>query len=103
CAAVLLAGCAAKEPPKLLAVGDSPWYPLRVGCTWIYKGPGHEMKRQVMKHEAVGQQTCAVIETFLDGKPRFKEHVYATDDGVYLKSVEGGLLSVALPLLKLPP
>jgi hypothetical protein len=106
---LLGAGCSREET---VAVRDSPYYPLKVGCRWVYKGTGPVQKgakdpprlvRKVIAHEKVGGYPCAVIANLRGNDTPRKEHVYATAEGVYLVAIEGRRLSSPLRILKLPP
>jgi hypothetical protein len=99
-----LSGCGREEPPpERIHVPDSPYYPLKVGNAWHYKGKDGQMTQRVVRHEKVGARACALIETSRDKQVIMREHVHVTDDGLYRLSVEGRKLSRPLRILKLPP
>jgi hypothetical protein len=101
--ALLLLGCAGARRPEPVEVRDSPWYPLRVGMHWVYRGAGLPLARRVVRHERVGEFDCALIESRRGNKPFLLEHVCTRPDGVYLVAVDGNRITPPLRFLKLPP
>ncbi len=108
-ALVLGAGCSRDE---VMVVRDSPYYPLKVGCRWVYKDTGPARKgvakppdlvRTVVNHEKIGDYPCALIINERGKEAPHTEHVSATAEGVYLVAIEGRRLSSPLRILKLPP
>ena len=84
-------------------VGESPYYPLKVGSTWVYTGPGNsKITNKVVAHEKVGDTMCAKVETQLGGVVQTFEHIGITDDGIYRYSYNGTQYDKPLLLLKLP-
>src|SRR5215470_3394142 len=73
-----LAPAAAQEPPK-----DSPFYPLKLGSVWHYKGGEQTVDIRIAGYEPIGGLTCAVQEWLLEGTVVSIEHVAVTADGVY--------------------
>jgi len=85
-------------------VGDSPYYPLKVGNAWTYNGPGNtKLVNKVVGHEKIGDVMCAKIETQVDGKAVAFEHIGVTADGVYRYSLNGMKADKPILILKLPP
>lgn len=94
-------GCG-RESPSVLKLGESPYYPLRLGTRWVYKGPDHQLLRRVVKHEVVLQTPCALVQTERDGQVTDSEHIFATDTGIFRLSDKGQELSEPMPVLLLP-
>jgi hypothetical protein len=84
-------------------VGSSEFYPLQVGATWHYRGPGHTRTIRVAKHELVEGTPCALVETLRDREVILAEHIFTKPDVVYGLTSNGQKLPAPLPLLKLPP
>lgn len=93
-------GCGQDSPT--LKLGESPYYPLRLGTRWVYKGPGHQLVRRVVKHEVVGHKACALVETERDGQVTDSEHIYATPKGIFRLSANGQKLLEPMTVLYLP-
>src|SRR5262245_36497111 len=98
--ALLLLGCAGPRRPEPVEVRDSPWYPLRVGMRWVYRGPGKPLTRRVVRRERVGEYPCALIETRRGNQLVLREHVFTQPDGVYLAAVDGQRVTPPLRFLK---
>ncbi len=58
---------------------------------------------RVAKHEKVGDVACALVETVRDGNVVAREHIAATDDGVYRYTANGARIEPPVRFLKLPP
>jgi hypothetical protein len=87
-------------------VGESPYYPLKVGNTWTYNGPKNStIVNKVVAHEKVGGVMCAKIETYLNGQATAfaSEHISITKDGIYRNSLNGKEADKPILILKLPP
>src|SRR5262250_2227865 len=78
CVSALSAPAAAQETLK-----DSPFYPLKLGSVWHYKGGDKTVLIRIARYEPVGGLTCAVQEWTLEGTTVSVEHVAVTADGVY--------------------
>jgi hypothetical protein len=108
---LLLLGCGKAPAEKAIKapaaapgqVADSPYYPLKIGTKWTYKGGKTRMTAEVVRHEDLGGLACAVIENRREGKVLRKEHVQATAEGVFLVGVEGRRLKAPVRLLKAGP
>jgi hypothetical protein len=101
---LLLVGCAGSpQPPPAALVRDSPWYPLKVGSRWVYRGARQPLTRLVVRHERMAGFDCALIETRLGKSVLQREHVATTADGVYLIAANGQKVAPPLCFLKLPP
>jgi hypothetical protein len=97
-------------------LAETPYFPLQVGTTWIYKSGDNKLTQKVTKHEKVGDVFCARIETMYDAKPGAGgappatvavEHVAVMADGVYRHdfTLDGKEAKSVPPIcfLKLPP
>jgi hypothetical protein len=100
---ILLAGCQPATRPERSAPQDSPYYPLQVGTTWVFRGPDHQRVMRVARHEVVDGTPCAFVETLRDDKVIEDNDVCVKADGIYLLTADGEKLSAPLPILKLPP
>jgi hypothetical protein len=104
--AVLAAGCTPPAPPPSdpapLRVPSSPYYPLKIGTRWLYKGGDHQLEVRVVKHVKVNGKPCAQLESYRDGTRVAREHIFAANDGVYRLSADGKVFNPPLALLKLP-
>jgi hypothetical protein len=98
--------------PLLLAPGvraqegkmpTSPWFPLAVGTTWVYKSGDSRFSLRVARHEKVDNVLCARVELLVDGKPTSYEHIGVTADGLYRYDFEGQEARPPIRFLKLPP
>jgi hypothetical protein len=84
-------------------VGESEYYPLKVGNAWTYNGPGNtKLVNKVVAHEKVGGVMCAKVETQVDGKAVAFEHIGITADGIYRYSLNGMAAEKPVLILKLP-
>src|SRR5579859_7646391 len=79
---LLVLGPAARaaDEPKM---AESPYYPLKVGNTWLYKIGDTRFEMKVTKLEKVDEQTVARIEMSVGGKVQAVEKVAVKDDGIY--------------------
>jgi hypothetical protein len=99
-ALILLAGCVPAQ--RVIRMQASDYYPLAVGTTWVFRGPGQEHVMRVVRHELVGTTACALVET-QEGDTVMESDVFARRDGVFLMTLEGQKLSEPMQILKLPP
>jgi len=76
-------------------------YPLKVGNTWEYRHGKQKLVTRVVREEALGADTYAVLETTADGKT-ILEKVAALPGGVYRSFAEDLKIEPPLCLLKLP-
>jgi hypothetical protein len=84
-------------------VGESPYYPLKVGSTWTYNGPGAtKIVNKITGHEKVGDVMCAKVETQVGGVTQTFEHIGITADGIYRYSFNGTKIDKPVLILKLP-
>ncbi len=84
-------------------VGESPYYPLKVGNTWTYNGPGNtKLINKVVAHEKIGDMMCARVETQVNGETKAFEHIGITADGIYRYSLNGVKVDKPILILKLP-
>jgi hypothetical protein len=84
-------------------VGESPYYPLKIGNTWTYNGPGNtKLINKVVAHEKVGDMMCARVETQINGETKAFEHIGITADGIYRYSLNGVKVDKPVLILKLP-
>jgi len=100
---LLPAGCQPATRPERARLESSPYYPLAIGTTWVYRGPGGERIMRVARHESVDGVQCALVETLSDGKLIEENDVCIKPDGIYIVVADGQKLSSPLPILKLPP
>jgi hypothetical protein len=102
-ALALLVGCSTAGPARE-AFRETPYYPLKVGTRWVYRVDDNKhLTLYVARHEKVGDEVCALVETVRDGEVIGKEHIRSTASGVYSLGRDGKRLVPPLPLLKLPP
>jgi hypothetical protein len=103
---VLVLALAAGPAPVLWAqdkVGESEYYPLKVGNTWDMKVGDVKITNKVVKHEKIGDLMCALIETSKDGKVIAREHIAIKEDGIYRVTGNDQKAEPELCFLKLPP
>src|SRR5436309_2199444 len=74
---------AQKKPPP----PPPPAYPLKVGNRWDYRLGKQHVTTRVVKQEAAGKDTAAVLETTGDGKTVL-EKLTVRADGVYRSFAE---------------
>jgi hypothetical protein len=85
-------------------IKESEYYPFAVGSTWKYTVNGKEkITVRVAKHEKVGDQMCALVETLADDKVVTTEQVGVKSDGLYRYSLAGMKADPPVRFLKLPP
>jgi hypothetical protein len=84
-------------------VKDSPFYPLKLGSVWHYKGGDKTVLIRIARYEPIGGLTCAVQEWTLEGTIVSIEHVAVTADGVYRCAAAQKPVVPPLRFLKLPP
>src|SRR6266446_4908343 len=101
-ALAVLAGCQPATRPEPGRILESPYYPLKVGTTWTFRGPGHQHIMRVARHEVIDGIPCAFVETLRDGEVIEENDVFANADGVFILVANGQKLSPPLPILKLP-
>lgn len=77
-------------------------YPLGVGREWTFWAGPLEIIERVARHEKVGDELCARIETEFNGKVVSFEHVAVRPDGVYRVAVAGRPIEPPLRFLNLP-
>jgi hypothetical protein len=91
---------AAAEASK--ALDECAQYPLNVGREWSFWAGPLELIERVARHEKVGDELCARIETEFNGKIVSFEHVAVRADGIYRVAVAGRPIEPPLRFLKLP-
>jgi hypothetical protein len=92
-------------------MAETPYFPLRVGTTWHYKGGDSKFQIRVAAHEKVGDVMAAKLETVKDGKVIAIEHIRVTNDALVRLDVayfdgDKKVQETAQPpiqLLRLPP
>lgn len=105
----LVAGCGragappAPPAPPTIKFEETPYYPLKIGAAWTYRGDKHTLVSRVMRREQLGGIDCAVVETERDKKPMATEHWLSTAEGLYWVGLERRRLSPPLRMLRLPP
>lgn len=64
-------------------VGESPYYPTKIGSTWTYKAAGGmKIVAKIAKHEKKSDHMCALLETSVNGNVVATEHIAISKDGV---------------------
>jgi hypothetical protein len=90
------------EPP-----GTTPYYPLAVGNTWIYKVGENRFALKVTKMEKVKadkkEVDAAKLELIVNDKSVSFEHIGVTADALVRYTFEGKPATPPIPFLKLPP
>jgi hypothetical protein len=81
-------------------VGESVYYPLKIGSTWNYKIGDQKLTAKVTKHEMNGGLMCALVETSVNGQPQATEHIAVTKDGLVRTSFAGQTPEKPLMFLK---
>ncbi len=81
---------------------ETPYFPLKVGTEWEYKGSGQKYVVRVTKHEKVDTTLCAVVETTADNTT-IVEYYTVTDDGVVRLTWNNAKADPPVLVLKLPP
>jgi hypothetical protein len=94
---LLAAPLSAQEKAK-----DAPYFPLKVGTTWVYRSGDRTITVRVAAQETVGQTVCARLEA-ADGDNRKTEHLAAHADGIYRHQEDGKRIEPPVCVLKLPP
>ncbi len=83
-------------------VGESPYYPLKIGTTWTYTAPMNKtIVAKVVAHEKKGGVMCAKIESSADGQVQGTEHIGITKDGIYRYTLNGKDADKPILILKL--
>jgi len=77
-------------------------YPLGVGREWTFKSGPLEIVERVTRHETVGDELCARVETVFGGKVVSYEHLAVRKDGVYRVAIAGKPVEPPLRFLLLP-
>jgi len=84
-------------------IKESEYYPFAVGTTWNYTVNGKQkVTFRVAKHEKVGKDLTALVETVADDKVVATENVGIKDDGLYRFTMAGLTADPAVRILKLP-
>lgn len=78
------------------------YYPLKEGTRWVYRSGTRTFTVRVVKHERVGKELCARLESH-SGDKAHVEHLAVRGDGVYKLQADGKLIEPPLLLLRLPP
>lgn len=84
-------------------VGESPYYPTKIGTTWTYRIGEKKLTQKVTKHEKQGNYFCARIETIVDGNTVATEHIHVTKDGLFRVAYNGEMPDKPVMFFKLPP
>lgn len=93
----LIATRAADDPVMV-----TPYYPLKVGTRWQYKVGANSLAVKVVKHEKIGDVTCALLETSRDDQVLAAEHIGVKADGVYRYTIGPLKPDPPFRILKLP-
>jgi hypothetical protein len=114
---VLLLGCSTTSSTNEVNLEASPYYPLNVGTRWVYHGQQsqrvggewvnqektHKRTVKVTKHTLVKGKPCALVETYHDETLVNQDHVHPNKHGVFVIAAGNKILSVQVPLIRLPP
>ncbi|MBX3444145.1 MAG: hypothetical protein KF774_17210 [Planctomyces sp.] len=77
-------------------------YPLGVGREWTFQSGPAELHERVTKHELIGEELCARVETTLNNRIVSYEHIAVRDDGVYRVAIAGKPIEPPLRFIMLP-
>jgi len=91
-----------KSPPPANPLVACELFPLTAGHEWTYKSGPLEVIERVTRHEKVGNELCARIETIYNGDVVAYEHVAVRKDGLYRVAISGKPVEPPLRFLKLP-
>jgi hypothetical protein len=86
-----------------LDVGSSEYYPLEIGSEWQYEIGDRVVSARVTKHEKIGEQGAAKVDSFLGEQLISSEHIAVRSDGVYRTAFGGAVPTKPVMILKLPP
>ena len=79
------------------------YYPLQVGNTWTYRGPGNiTLVNKIVAHEMIAGVMCAKVEASLNGMAVGHEHIGVTKDGICRVTINGTKIDKPVLILKLP-
>jgi hypothetical protein len=85
------------------SVGESGFYPMKVGTEWEYTANGMTFTAKVVKEEKKGDQMTARIETFVNGQSVMSENLAVTTEGIIRVAAADVIASKPTIVLKLPP
>jgi hypothetical protein len=101
--ALLLSSCLAISFAADEKIKESEYYPFAVGTTWNYTVNGKQkILARVAKHEKIGKELTALVETVADDKVLATENVGVKDDGLYRFTMAGLTADPPVRFLKLP-
>jgi hypothetical protein len=84
-------------------IKESEYYPFAVGTTWNYTVNGKQkVTFRVAKHEKIGKDLTALVETVAEDKVVSTENVGLKDDGLYRFTMAGLTADPPVRILKLP-
>lgn len=103
----ILALFALLTPAQLLVAEEkletTPYFPLAVGNTWHYKRGEQKQLTRVVRQEKIGDVSCAVLSTEVDGKADPETFIAVQKDGVYHYKGNGFVVEPPMALFTLPP
>jgi hypothetical protein len=103
CVALLLSLGLALSPAADEKIKESEYYPFAVGTTWNYTVNGKQkVTFRVAKHEKIGKDLTALIETTADDKVVATENLGVKDDGLYRFTMANLTADPPVRVLKLP-
>lgn len=70
-------------------VGESPYFPTKIGSTWNYRIGDKKLTTKITKHEKQGDLMCALMETLVDGNSVATENIAVTKDGLVRVAYNG--------------
>jgi hypothetical protein len=85
------------------SVGESGYYPLKVGTEWEYTANGMAFVAKVVKEEKKGDQMTARVETFVNGQSVMSENLAVTAEGIIRVAAADVIASKPTVVVKLPP
>lgn len=91
--------CAADEAK----LGESSYFPTKIGTEWHYKTARGTLVNKITKHEKVGDVMCARMESFVGGRVAANENVAITDKTIERHALLGFRPDPPLLLMQLPP
>lgn len=85
-----------------IALPKGDYYPLKPGAVATFHQPWDIKEIRCVRMEKFGHRECCRFESFVEGKLRSVEHIFATADGVFRAAHDGAAVEPPQLLLKLP-
>jgi hypothetical protein len=102
-AALIVAATAYPLSAAEESIGETGYYPLKVGTEWEFLSKERTFTAKVVKHEKKGEYMTARIETFVDGRSIMTENLAVTKDAVVRVAAGDVVASKPTIVVKLPP